>query len=101
MILRATITREVHFRGHFRCWPFDRLGPRTREICHCHEWIDGILGRGDCPSDAAVDYAQHVPVRVIALLLGASGSDSDQFQHRSINRLSRGSMASAELEKSL
>src|SRR5262245_18356261 len=46
----------------------DRLVPRTREICN--ELIDSILARNDGRSDAAVDYAQHVPVRVIALLLG-------------------------------
>ncbi len=53
-----------------------RLEPRTREICV--ELIDRLVGRASC--DAAVDYAQHVPVRVIAHMLGLPEADGDRFR---------------------
>ena len=56
----------------------ERLVPRTREICN--ELIDAILARDDGRSDAALDYAQHVPVRVMASLLGVPHSDGDRFR---------------------
>jgi cytochrome P450 len=77
----------------------DRLVQRTREICN--ELIDGILARDDGRSDAAVDYAQHVPVRVIALLLGVPDSDGDRFRHWVHQQIESGVEASAELEQSL
>jgi len=77
----------------------DRLVPRTREICN--ELIDAVLARGDGRSDAAVDYAQHVPVRVIALLLGVPDSDGDRFRHWVHQQVESGVEASAELEQSL
>jgi cytochrome P450 len=77
----------------------DRLVQRTREICN--ELIDGILARGNGRSDAAVDYAQHVPVRVIALLLGVPDSDGDLFRHWVHQQIESGVEASAELEQSL
>jgi len=77
----------------------DRLVPRTREICN--ELIDAILARGDGRSDAAIDYAQHVPVRVIALLLGVPDSDGDRFRHWVHQQVESGVETSAELEQSL
>jgi cytochrome P450 len=77
----------------------DRLVPRTRAICN--ELIDGILARDDARSDAAVDYAQHVPVRVIALLLNVPDSDGDRFRHWVHQQIESGVEASAELEQSL
>jgi cytochrome P450 len=77
----------------------DRLVPRTREICN--ELIDAILARDDGRSDAALDYAQHVPVRVIALLLGVPDSDGDRFRHWILQQLESGVEASQELEQSL
>src|SRR5262245_32007992 len=53
-----------------------KLEPRTREICT--ELLDGVIARGRC--DAAVDYAQHVPVRVIAHMLGLPEQDGDRFR---------------------
>jgi len=53
-----------------------RLEPRTRQICA--ELIDRVVGRGEC--DAAIDYAQHIPVRVIAYMLGIPEEDGDQFR---------------------
>jgi cytochrome P450 len=77
----------------------DRLVPRTREICN--ELIDSILARDDGRSDAALDYAQHVPVRVIALLLGVPDSDGDRFRNWILQQLESGVEASNELEQSL
>jgi len=77
----------------------DRLVPRTREICN--ELIDAVLARNDGRSDAAVDYAQHVPVRVIALLLGVPDGDGDRFRHWVYQQVESGVEASAELEQSL
>ena len=77
----------------------DRLVPRTREICN--ELIDAILTRDDSRSDAALDYAQHVPVRVIALLLGVPDSDGDRFRDWILQQLESGVEASEELEQSL
>ena len=42
------------------------LEPMTRELCN--RLIDGFIGTGH--ADAAVGYAQQVPVRVIANILG-------------------------------
>jgi cytochrome P450 len=51
--------------------------PVTRRICN--ELLDAI---GDAPScDAAVQFAQHVPVRVIASMLGVPETDGDLFRH--------------------
>ncbi len=47
----------------------------TRELCHA--LIDGFVGRGR--ADIAGDYAQQIPVRVIAAMLGVDDSRSDEF----------------------
>jgi len=43
----------------------------------CHELIDGFIETGEC--DGAVDYAQQIPPRVIAHLIGVDGGMADQF----------------------
>ncbi|MGH1493008.1 MAG: cytochrome P450 [Acidimicrobiales bacterium] len=43
----------------------------------CHELIDGFIENGQC--DAAQDYAQQIPPRVIAHLLGIDPNKSDDF----------------------
>jgi cytochrome P450 len=48
----------------------------TRRICN--ELLDRIGNATSC--DAAVDYAQHVPVRVIASMLGVPETDGDLFR---------------------
>jgi cytochrome P450 len=48
----------------------------TREICRV--LIDRLVGRERC--DAAVEYAQEIPVQVIAHMLGIPGRDGDQFR---------------------
>jgi cytochrome P450 len=49
--------------------------PLTRELCR--GLLDGFAGSGH--ADAAVDYAQQIPVRVIARILGVSSEMSDDF----------------------
>ena len=53
-----------------------RLEPRTRALCR--ELLDRIGNAQTC--DAAVDYAQHIPVRVIAHMLGVPEQDGDRFR---------------------
>ena len=47
----------------------------TRALCH--RLIDGFIDRGR--ADVAADYAQQIPVRVIAAMLGVDDSRSDEF----------------------
>jgi cytochrome P450 len=54
----------------------DKLIPRTRTICN--SLIDEFIGEGRC--DVAVRYAQHIPVRVIAHMLGLPEADGDRFR---------------------
>jgi cytochrome P450 len=54
----------------------DKLKPRARAICK--ELIDAFAGKGTC--DGAVDYAQHIPTRVMAHMLGVPESDGDLFR---------------------
>jgi len=53
----------------------DSYIPLTRELCR--GLIDGFLESGQ--ADAAADYAQQIPVRVIAHILGVSTEMSDSF----------------------
>ncbi len=53
-----------------------RHEPRAREICR--ELVDRVAGKPSC--DAAVDYAQEIPVRVIAHMLGIPAHDGDKFR---------------------
>ncbi|MFT7597993.1 MAG: cytochrome P450 [Acidimicrobiales bacterium] len=53
----------------------EKLGHKTRAICY--ELLDAI---GDAPTaDAASDFAQHIPVRVIAHMLGIPEGEEDRF----------------------
>ena len=53
-----------------------KLEPGTRALCR--ELLDAI---GDAPAcDAALQYSQHIPVRVIAHMLGLPESDGDRFR---------------------
>ena len=47
----------------------------TRALCH--RLIDGFIDTGR--ADVAADYAQQIPVRVIAAMLGVDDSRSDEF----------------------
>ena len=53
-----------------------RHEPRTRQICR--DLIDRFAGNAGC--DAAVDYAQEIPARVIAHMLGLPEQQGDQFR---------------------
>ena len=46
-------------------------------VALCHELIDGFIDNGRF--DGAVDYAQQIPPRVIANLMGINPDDADQF----------------------
>lgn len=52
------------------------LEPSTR--AYCRELIAALDGRDRV--DGAVDYAQHIPVRVIANMLGLPETDGDRFR---------------------
>ena len=52
-----------------------RQEPGTRALCHA--LIDGLAGSEVV--DAARDYAQHIPIRVIANMLGFPPEDGPQF----------------------
>lgn len=56
----------------------DRWEPTARETCR--ELLDEIASSGDDVVDAAVRYAQHIPVRVIADMLGVPREDGDRFR---------------------
>jgi cytochrome P450 len=53
-----------------------RLEPATRAFCH--SLIDALAGQDVV--DAAQDYAQHIPMRVIADMLGFPPEDGPQFR---------------------
>ena len=53
-----------------------RHEPRTRDICRA--LIDRVADKGGC--DAAVAYAQEIPVRVIAAMLGVPEDDGALFR---------------------
>jgi cytochrome P450 len=54
----------------------ERLTPGTRALCN--RLIDGFVASGGC--DAATDYAQHIPTRVIANLLGVDEEDGERYR---------------------
>ena len=60
-----------------------RLQPATKEFCH--SLIDAFEGRDVV--DAAADYAQHIPMRVIADMLGFPPQDGPQFREFAKNTL--------------
>jgi cytochrome P450 len=54
----------------------NRHEPGTRAVCR--ELLERITGNGRC--DAAVAYAQEIPVRVIAHMLGVPEQEGDRFR---------------------
>jgi len=54
----------------------DKLEPSTRS--YCEELVEGLRGREVV--DAAEEYAEHIPVRVIANMLGLPESDAEEFR---------------------
>ena len=57
--------------------------PATRELCH--SLVDALDGQDVV--DAAADYAQHIPIRVIADMLGFPAQDGPQFREFARNTL--------------
>lgn len=57
--------------------PIAELGPSTRQFCH--QLIDGLLEEGPVV-DAATGYAQEIPVRIIADMLGLPEEDGDLYR---------------------
>jgi len=56
--------------------PIGTLEPLTRELCR--ELLEATAGKTEF--DAAVDYAQHIPLRVIIGMLGFPQEDADIFR---------------------
>ncbi|MGY6500637.1 MAG: cytochrome P450 [Acidimicrobiales bacterium] len=56
----------------------DRWETTTREACR--ELLDEMLADGTDLVDAATQYTQHIPVRVIAEMLGVPKEDGDKFR---------------------
>src|SRR3954454_15706963 len=58
----------------------ERWEPATRKVCR--ELLDGIAAKVAAGEaiDAARDYTQHIPVRVIAEMLGLPQEDGDKFR---------------------
>lgn len=56
--------------------PIAALEPFTRDLCR--ELLDATAGRS--VFDAAVEYTQHIPVRVIVQMLGFPQEDADIFR---------------------
>ena len=54
----------------------DKLVPKTRAVCQ--ELISAFADKGGC--DGAVEYSQHVPVKMIAHMLGVKHADEDKFR---------------------
>jgi cytochrome P450 len=74
----------------------DRWEETTRAACR--ELLDEILAGGATEVDAAVQYTQHIPVRVIAEMLGVPREDGDKFRtfiHRVLE--APGSFATEEI----
>jgi cytochrome P450 len=54
----------------------EALTPFTRDVCR--ELLDGVSGQAEF--DAALEYARHIPVRVIVGMLGFPLEDADLFR---------------------
>jgi cytochrome P450 len=54
----------------------EKLTPDTRALCN--RLIDSFIEKGSC--DAATDYAQHIPTRVIANMLGVDEEDGERYR---------------------
>lgn len=54
----------------------EKLAPRTRALCN--RLIDSFIARGSC--DAANEYAQHIPTRTTAHMLGVNEDDGERFR---------------------
>jgi cytochrome P450 len=64
----------------------DKMTPITQSIAR--ELLDGFEGRTDL--DVAEEYAKHIPVRVIARMIGLPESEEDQFTTWAVALLQEG-----------
>lgn len=64
----------------------DAMTPITRTFAR--ELVDAVVHQSQ--ADAATDYAQHIPVRVIAHMLGVPGSDEQMFTDWAVRILQEG-----------
>jgi cytochrome P450 len=64
----------------------DAVTPVTRQLAN--QLIDAVIDRGE--ADAASEYAQHVPVRVIAQMLGVPLDDEETFTRWAVVILQEG-----------
>lgn len=79
------ITSDPPFHGIARRLLLEAFAPKKINALEatardfCNELIDAMLAKGPAV-DAAVDYAQHIPVRLIAHMLGLPPEDGDKFR---------------------
>ena len=78
------ISSDGPYHAAFRSLLLPFFAPRRIDelqagvIEHADALLDGLVGAHH--GDAAQDYAQHIPVRVIARMLGVPDADGDQFR---------------------
>ena len=83
-ILAPPISSDPPYHTSFRKLLLPFFSPQRMEALrpaieeHCDVLLDAIGEAGVC--DAAVDYAQHIPVHVITLLLGIPREDGELFR---------------------
>jgi len=83
-ILAPPISSDPPYHTSFRKLLLPFFSPQRMEALrpaieeHCDALIDALGEAGVC--DAAVDYAQHIPVHVITLLLGIPREDGELFR---------------------
>ncbi len=83
-IVAPPISSDPPYHTAFRKLLLPFFSPRRIEALrpavaeHCDALVSGFAGADAV--DAAVGYAQHIPVRVIALLLGVPPADGDRFR---------------------
>jgi len=75
----------------------EKLTPGTRALCN--RLIDSFIDKGSC--DAATDYAQHIPTRVIAKMLGMNEDDGDRYRRWIKMALEEGIHDNAKVMQSL
>ncbi len=89
------ITSDPPFHEFARRMLLPAFSPRAVRLLEdstralCNSLLDSILASGATRADAAIDYAQHIPVRVIAKMLGVPAEDGDRFRvfiHRILER---------------
>jgi cytochrome P450 len=80
------ITSDPPFHERARRILLPAFAPKTIQLWEavaratCRELLDEIEASNVAVTDAAVDYAQHIPVRVIAKMLGVPIEDGDRFR---------------------